>query len=73
MKAETQELLHEGQVRWHDTVERMKEKVGCSGVKKVAADIYLSLPAKYQYALAKFGVRLVLKKKKEEIEEFLKH
>lgn len=77
MKTENRGLMKEGMVRWHNTTEAIKEKVEeklhLTPVKKFLIKAYLKSPTKIQYALAKFGVRMVVKKKKAELQEFLRH
>jgi hypothetical protein len=77
MKPENRELLKEGLVRWHEATEALKEKVEeklhLTPLKLFFIKAYLKSPTKIQYALAKFGVRMVVKKKKAELQEYLRH
>ncbi len=77
MKSENKDLMKEALVRWNETKQslraRVDEKLDLGIVKKSLIQIYLASPAKVQYALAKLGVRMVVKKKKAELQEFMRH
>lgn len=73
MKPETRDLMKEALVRWNQTSQHMRGKMDLGFVKKTLLKTYLAAPTKIQYALAKFGVRFVVRKKKAELQEFLRH
>lgn len=77
MKPENKDLLKEALVRLNQTSQKVKstvdEKLNLGPVKKTLIKAYLKSPSKVQYALAKFGVRMVVKKKKAEFQEFMRH
>lgn len=77
MKPQTKDLMKEALVRWNQTSQAVRakvdEKLDLGIVKKSLIHLYLASPAKVQYALAKFGVRMVVKKKKAELQEFIRH
>jgi len=66
MKRVVKKLFKEG-------ANRLADKSEISWLKKKMVKAYLASPTKVQYALAKFGVRSVVNKKKIEIEDFLRH
>ncbi len=41
--------------------------------KRTLIKCYLASPPKIQYALAKYGVKVILHKKKSELEELIRH
>lgn len=66
MKREVKKLMKAG-------ANKLADKTEISWFKKKMVKAYLASPTKVQYALAKFGVKSVVNKKKMEIEEFLRH
>lgn len=72
MQTETKNLLKEILVRWNEKSQVVRDKLGLSPVKKSMIKMYLKAPYKIQYALAKFGLRLLAKKKTEQ-QEFIRH
>ncbi len=77
MKPENRDLMKEALVRVNQTKQKVKanveERLQLGFVKKALINAYLASPSKVQYALAKFGVRMVVKKKKAELQEFMRH
>jgi hypothetical protein len=55
-----------------DNLVRLKERVD-SDVKKKLLKLYFKSPPKIQFALARFGIKAVMNKKKEELEELIRH
>ena len=53
--------------------EDLTDKLKISWLKKKMIKAYLKSPPKVQYALAKFGVKQVVNKKKMDIEELIRH
>lgn len=73
MKKNAKENLKEIQVRLNEAANTVKGKVKISKFKKGLIKLYLKSPPKFQYALAKYGVKHVIKKTKEDIEEVIRH
>jgi uncharacterized protein YajQ (UPF0234 family) len=42
-------------------------------VKKKLVKLYFKSPAKVQFALAKYGIKAIMNKKKEDLEEIIRH
>ncbi len=51
----------------------MKNLIRPSWLEKKMIKLYLKSPAKVQYALAKYGLKHVIKKKKADLEEMVRH
>lgn len=51
----------------------LKKELSPSWLNKQLIKAYLKSPPKVQYALAKFGAKHALKKKKSDLEHILKH
>lgn len=77
MKPETRDLMKEALVRWNQTAQNFRSKVekkfDLTPVKKTAINLYLASPTKLQYVLARWGIRMVVKKKKQQIQQFMRH
>lgn len=77
MKPETKDLMKEALVRWNQFSQRFRhqveKKLDLTPVKKTAINLYLASPTKLQYILARWGVKIVVKKKKQEISQILRH
>lgn len=66
MKREVKKLLRTGAGKLTDQMEM-------GWFKKKMVNAYLKSPPKVQYALAKFGVKSIVNKKKTELEELIRH
>lgn len=77
MKPENKDLLKEALVIINQTKQQLRSTVefrlNLGFAKKSLVSLYLACPSKVQYALAKVGIRMVVKKKKAQIEEFIRH
>jgi hypothetical protein len=56
-----------------EIIDQIKKLNGPSRLKKSLLNLYLKSPHKLQYALAKFGLRHIVKKKKSESVEIIRH
>ena len=66
MKKDMKKLLTKGATK-------LTDKMDVGWFKKKMVKAYLKSPPKVQYALAKFGVKQVINKKKTELEELIRH
>lgn len=66
MKREVKKLLKKG-------AGKLSDKMEMGWFKKKMVKAYLKSPPKVQYALAKFGVKTIVNKKKMELEELIRH
>jgi hypothetical protein len=73
MRAETKEFLKENFVRINEKVQHARDKVHLDFVKNALIKLYFASPSKIQFALARYGMKAILNKKKEEPEELIKH
>jgi hypothetical protein len=62
--------LKETFIAAEETAHKARKKAR-SWVRKELVKLYLKSPAKVQFALAKFGVKRAIKRKKEEFKEYL--
>lgn len=51
----------------------LSDKIGLENFKKNLYKLYFASPPKIQFLLAKYGVKAIVNKKKEEIEELIRH
>lgn len=51
----------------------IKEKIADTWLKEKLLKLYLKAPHKVQYMLAKYGIKVVAHKKKQEMQEFMRH
>lgn len=73
MSRDTREKMKDMLVSLNESRQMLREKLGITNTKKFLAKVYLSSPHKIQYLLAKLGVRMVVNKKKHELEEMIRH
>jgi hypothetical protein len=66
MREQAKELINSG-------VQKVREKVHLEFVKKTLVKLYFASPPKIQFALAKYGVKAVMNKNKEELDELIRH
>jgi hypothetical protein len=60
-------------VKWETLPHFLREKIAPTWAKEQAVKLYLRLPHKLQYLLARYGIRLVVNKKRAEMQEFMRH
>lgn len=72
MRLKTQKALRSVQARTKSAGKSIKKGVSPSWIEKQLVKIYLKGPQKLQYALARFGVNRVIKKKTS-IGHIIKH
>jgi hypothetical protein len=60
-------------VRWNQLRQYTYEKLGLTWFRRKLIKIYFSLPTRFQYRLARFGLKAVVRKKKAEWQEMLPH
>lgn len=51
----------------------VQEKLGPTWTREKLVKLYLKCPHKVQYLLARYGIRLVVNKKRAEMMEFMRH
>lgn len=73
MRDEARNLIKNNLVRLNEGVHKIKENLKPKWLTKKMVSIYLKSPPKVQFALVKFGIKHVLIKQKEEIEEPIRH
>lgn len=73
MRTESQKALKAGQTKIKATARSIKKEVKPSWFQKQMVKIYLKSPLKVQYVLAKYGIKHVVKKKKDGLEHMIRH
>ncbi|HXH76278.1 MAG TPA: hypothetical protein VNJ08_15005 [Bacteriovoracaceae bacterium] len=73
MASETRNVSKVSKAKMKATAKPVKREAGPSWLEKQLVKLYLKSPNKVQFALAKYGVKHVVKKKKADLEEMLKH
>lgn len=73
MRNESWDFVKNNLARLNEGVLKIKEQFKPKWLTKKMVQVYLNSPPKIQFALAKFGIKHVLKKQKEEIEEPIRH
>ena len=73
MRDEARNLIKNNLVRLNEGALKIKEILKPKWLTKKMVSVYLKSPPKIQFALAKFGIKHVLIKQKEEIEEPIRH
>lgn len=56
-----------------ENVKKVKDKVDLSIVKNSLIKLYFASPPKIQFLLARYGVKAIVNKNKEELEEIIRH
>ncbi len=73
MRDKTSILIKNNLVRLNTGAQRMVKNLKPKWLTEKMVRVYLKSPPKIQFALAKFGIKHVLVKQKEEIEEPIRH
>lgn len=73
MRYETKEFLKDNLVRINELKQSAREKLGLTWFRQNLIKLYFKSPSKVQYALAKYGVKALLHKKKAQLEDLIKH
>lgn len=60
-------------MKWEDLPLWVRQKIAPTWAREQAVKLYLKSPHKLQYLLARYGIRLVVNKKRAEIQEFMRH
>ena len=60
-------------MKWESLPLVLREKIAPTWMREQLARLYLKSPHKVQYLLARYGIRMVVNKKKGEIQEFMRH
>lgn len=67
------QLLKEVLVRWNQTIQFVERQLGLTWLRKKLIKIYFALPPRFQYRLAKFGMKAVVRKKTAQLQELIRH
>jgi hypothetical protein len=67
------EAVEKKLMQLNKSIKKVKKEIEPGIVKKTLIKMYLASPPKVQFALAKYGIKAVLNKKKEELEELIRH
>ncbi len=51
----------------------IREKIADTWLREKLIKLYLKSPHKVQYMLARYGIRMVVNKKRSEMQEFMRH
>lgn len=51
----------------------IREKIADTWLREKLLKLYLKSPHKIQYLLARYGIRMVVNKKRSELQEFMRH
>lgn len=60
-------------MRWENIPLFIRKHVTDSWVKEKVLKLYLRSPRKVQYLLARYGIRIAMKKKRARMLEFMRH
>lgn len=60
-------------MKWEDVPLFIRERVADTWLKDKIIKLYLKSPHKVQYLLARYGIRMVVNKKRAEMQEFMRH
>ena len=60
-------------MKYENIPQFIREKVADTWLREKLIKLYLKSPHKVQYMLARYGIRMVVKKKRAEIQEFMRH
>lgn len=60
-------------MKWERVPHFLRDKIAPTWSREQAVKLFLKFPHKLQYFLARFGIRLVVNKKRAEMREFMRH
>ncbi len=60
-------------MKYENIPQFIREKIADTWLREKLIKLYLKSPHKVQYMLARYGIRMVVNKKRAEIQEFMRH
>ncbi len=60
-------------MKWETLPLFVREKIAPTWMREKLVKLYLKSPHKVQYFLARYGIRMVVNKKRAEMQEFMRH
>ncbi len=60
-------------MKYENIPQLIRERVADTWLKEKLIKLYLRSPHKVQYLLARYGIRVLVNKKRAELQEFMRH
>jgi hypothetical protein len=73
MKKQTSQLLKENLTHLGELIQHGKKKIHLGIINKTLTKLYFASPPKIQFALARYGIKAVMSKSKQELDELIRH